>query len=348
MYILENVPLAAYSTMRLGGVARYLADITNRFQLEEAVNYAETNKVPLIMIGGGSNTIWRDEGFEGLVLVNKIERFERQDFDENTAYFTIGSGEDWDRTVARTVELGFSGLEHLSLIPGTVGAAPVQNIGAYGAQLSDVLVTVEAYDIHERKIVILKASDCEFGYRTSRFKTSDRNRFLITAITVQLKKQSDYRSTYHTLESYFAEHNIAERTPQTVRDAVITIRNSKLPNPSEVANCGSFFQNPIVSKSHMEQIMEQHSDLAGWATTMSWDQPDGTVKIAAGALLEYLGYKDFHDEETGMATWKHQSLVLVNEKAKTTADLLKFRDTIMSAVQQNFNIQLQQEPELLP
>lgn len=348
MLTLDNVPLSAYSTMRLGGTAKYLSDITNRFEIEQAVSWAEENRFPVIMIGRGSNIVWRDEGFDGLVLVNKIQRFENQKFDENTSYFTIGGGENWDQVVAKTVELGFSGLEHLSLIPGTVGAAPVQNIGAYGAQISDVLVTVEAYDIHERKFVILKASDCEFGYRTSRFKTTDRNRFLITAITIELKKQPQEKALYHTLESYLQQHNIAERTPQVIRDAVVAIRSNKLPNPEEVANCGSFFQNPIVSKEHLNQIIEQHPDLGGWATTMSWDQPDGSVKLAAGALIEYLGFKDVHDEETGMATWKHQSLVFVNEKAKKTADLIKFRDKIAASVKETFNITLVQEPELLP
>lgn len=344
----QNVPLSAYSTMRLGGKASYLADITERSQIEEAAAWAESNRVPLIMIGKGSNIVWRDEGFEGLVLVNKLKRFEQQELDSETAYFTIGGGENWDESVAKTVELGYSGLEHLSLIPGTVGAAPVQNIGAYGAQLSDVLTTVEAYDLHERKLVILKASECEFGYRTSRFKTTDRNRFLITAVTAELKKTSTSKATYHTLESYLQEKHITARNPQTIRDAVIAVRSAKLPDPAVIPNCGSFFQNPIVSKEQLASILERHPDLAGWATTMSWDQPDGTVKIAAGALLEYLGFKDFHDKETGMSTWKLQSLVLVNDRAKSTQDLLTFKQKIIDAVREAFNITLVQEPELLP
>jgi len=334
--------------MRLGGPARYLADITNRFEIDEAVEWAESKKFPVIMIGNGSNIVWKDEGFDGLVLVNKIKRFEQQSFDQDTSYFTFGAGENWDDVVAKTIRTGFSGLEFLSLIPGTVGASPVQNIGAYGAQLSDYLVTLEAYDIHERKIVILKASDCELGYRTSRFKTSDRNRFLITAITVELHKKTNYKSMYSSLENYFQENKIMQRTPRTVRDAVIAIRSSKLPDPSEVANCGSFFQNPVISKRQLADIMEAYPDLGGWATTMNWEQPDGTVKIAAGALLEYLGFKNYHDEETGMATWKNQSLVLVNEHAKSTQDLLRFKQKITNAVQKKFNIALVQEPELLP
>lgn len=348
MFILDNVPLSAYSTMKLGGNAAHLTDITDKNEVPTAVAWAEEHRLPVIMIGGGSNIIWRDEGFEGLVLVNKIEQFDVQKFDEETAFITIGGGEIWDSAVERIVELGYSGVELLSLIPGTAGGAPVQNIGAYGSQLSDTLMTIEAYDIHERKFVILKSEDCEFGYRTSRFKTTDRNRFLITSITLRVLKTPAAASTYHSLEQYLQSNNITDRNAKTLRVAVIAVRSSKLPDPTVVANCGSFFQNPIITKEHLEQILGQYPRLSSWHSTFLWDLPDGRVKVAAGALLEHEGFKDFHDPQTGMATWKDQSLVLVNEHAEHAADLLAFKQKITDTVKQKFDIDLVQEPEILP
>lgn len=348
MYIQENVPLQAYSTMRLGGRAAYLSEVNDRQEIPELVKWASERQLPIIMVGDGSNIVWRDEGFNGLILVNKLLGIESYELDEQTSFITASGGENWDKFVESTAEKGLSGIEMLSLIPGTTGAAPVQNIGAYGGQLSDVLSTIEAYDLSTRQFVTLRASECAFGYRTSRFKTTDRNRFLITKITVQLSKKSANSDTYHSLESYMKANNITDNTPANIRQAVIAIRSEKLPDPAVVANCGSFFANPIIDKGYSVQLLEAFPKLASWPTKFMWDLPDGTVKIAAGALLEHEGFKGFHDPETGMATWDKQALVLVNEKAKSTADLMKFKQKITDTIQEKFGIVLEQEPELLP
>jgi UDP-N-acetylmuramate dehydrogenase len=348
MYILENVPLSGYSTMRLGGTAAFLTEVSSRTDLTEALAWADERDLPVIMIGGGSNTIWKDERFTGLVMVNKILRFETFKEDDDNLYVTIGSGEPWDDVVDRTVNLGYSGIEFLSLIPGFAGAAPIQNIGAYGHEIADTLVSVEAYDRHARQFINIPASDCGFGYRTSRFKTIDKGRFLITSVTLHLTRTPVSSSYYHSLQSYFAEHNITERTPAAVRQAVIAIRSSKLPDPAVIANTGSFFANPIISKNQFEQLLDQHPRFKSWHSPMHWELDNNRVKIAAGALLEYLDLKGVHDNETGMATWPKQALVLVNEHAQTTADLLKFRQKILDRVRQTFGITLEQEPELLP
>lgn len=348
MFIQEKVPLQAYSTMRLGGQAAYLSEVNDRQEIPELVNWALGKQLPIIMVGSGSNIIWRDEGFSGLILVNKILGTESYDLDEQTTFITASSGENWDKFVESTTDKGLYGIELLSLIPGTAGAAPVQNIGAYGGQLSDVLSTIEAYDLSAGQFVTLRASECSFGYRTSRFKHADRNRYLITKITVQLSKVPTNKSTYHSLESYMKTNNITERTSKNIRDAVIAIRSEKLPDPALVANCGSFFANPIIDKDYSSQLLDGFPRLASWPTKFMWDLPDGTVKIAAGALLEHEGFKGFHDPETGMATWDNQALVLVNEHAKNTADLLKFKQKITSSIQDKFGIVLEQEPELLP
>jgi UDP-N-acetylmuramate dehydrogenase len=342
MNIQQNVSLKGYSTMRLGGTAAYLAEIHGRNELSEAYNWAKSQNLPMLMIGGGSNIFWKDEGYHGLILVNKMQRFEPFNEDEENYYVTIGAGENWDSVVARTVEAGATGIEALSLIPGSAGGTPVQNVGAYGQELSDTLVSVEAFDTTTGQFLNIPASDCAFGYRTSRFKTTDRGRFFITAMTLHLMKTKPESPFYNSLQSYLDENNIHDYSPKVIRDAVIAIRSAKLPDPALVANNGSFFANPIIDEGTLVQLNAEYGDIPHWPTQ------DGHVKLPAAWLLEQAGLKGIHDPETGMATWPTQPLVLVNEKAKSTADLLAFKQKIEIAIQQKFGITLAQEPELLP
>lgn len=330
--------------MRLGGTVRYFAEITQRSEIEEAVTWAVEHQAPPLMIGGGSNIIWRDEGFEGLLLVNKIMGYEEFAEDDFNTYITVGAGENWDSVVERSVKAKLSGIEALSLIPGTAGATPIQNVGAYGQEIANTLVSIEAYDLHTRQFVTIPAADCAFGYRTSRFKTTDRDRFFIMSITLHLIKQNPLPPFYRALGEYLSTHHKGETyTPAEIRDAVIDIRSHKLPDPAKVANNGSFFANPVISAQLLPQLQADYPDIPHWPT----DDP-AFIKIPAAWLIEQAGFKNKHDKETGMATWKTQPLVLVNEKANTTADLLKFRDKITAAVAEKFYITLQQEPELLP
>lgn len=342
MNVSANVSLRNYSTMRLGGNAAFMTEVSSRLELEEAITWAEAQQLPVMMIGGGSNIIWRDEGFNGLIIVNKIMRFEETLEDDGNYYVTVGAGENWDEVVARTVAKGVSGIEALSLIPGTAGATPVQNVGAYGQEIANVLLSVEAYDTQTKTFLNIPAMECNFGYRTSRFKTTDRGRFFITAITLHLNRKNPEPPFYQALERYFADNNITAFSPQVVRDAVIAIRTSKLPDPAVVANNGSFFANPIVDEGTFAQLQADYPDIPHWPTA------DGRIKIPAAWLLEQAGFKDAHDAETGMATWPKQPLVLVNESAQSTAQLIAFRQKILDAVAAKFDITLEQEPELLP
>jgi UDP-N-acetylmuramate dehydrogenase len=342
MNILQNVSLKLHSTMRLGGNAAYLVEIHDRQELQEALEWASQNQLPAIMIGGGSNIIWKDEGFAGLVLVNQIMHFEEQAEDEENFYVHIGAGENWDEVVARTTAKGMTGIEALSLIPGTAGATPIQNVGAYGQEIADTLVSVEAYDNQAKKFVTIPAMDCAFGYRSSRVKTTDRGRFFITGLTLHLLHHDPQPPFYRALQGYLDEQSISNPTPQVVREAVIAIRTSKLPDPAHVANNGSFFANPIIDEGQFAQFIADHPGAP------SWPAANGRVKIPAAWLLEQAGFKDFHDPETGMATWPAQPLVLVNESAQSTAQLIAFRQKIIDTVQQKFSITLEQEPELLP
>lgn len=351
MQIQENVPLSSYSTMRLGGPARYLADITDKFDIAKAITWADERHIPIVMVGGGSNIIWGDGGFPGLVLVNKIAGFETQQFDAETTYVTVGGGENWDGVVERTVGQGLAGIELLSRIPGTAGAAPVQNIGAYGAQISDVLVTVEAYDKQTKKLATLQASDCAFGYRTSRFKTADKGRFFITGITMRLGHTMAKPPYYKDIQAYIEKNEIIEISLPRLREIVAKIREKKLPDPSVIPNTGSFFQNPVVDKQTYERIAAGHPEIEitplGWPQPPRWFLDDDTVKISAGWLVEQAGFKAYEDKELGIATWPHQNLVLVNKGATKTANLLQFKKNIVDTIQQKFGITLAQEPELV-
>ncbi len=341
MYILENVPLSAYSTMKLGGPAAFLTDIGSRNEIPEAIAWAEQRQLPVIMIGGGSNIFWADQGFGGLVLVNKIMGFEIFNEDLNNAYLTVGAGENWDDVVGKVVNQGYSGIEELSLIPGTAGATPIQNVGAYGREIKDVLTTVEAYDNQAKQFVTLRGSDCNFAYRTSRFRTTDHGRFFISSITLHLTHQQPRPPFYATLQSYFDKYGITSFTPQIIREAVIDIRSHKLPDVAKVANNGSFFYNPIVPQEQLVQMTAYYPDIKYWQVD------NDNVKISAAWLVELAGFKDVHDRETGMATWPKQPLVLVNENAHSTADLLKFKQKIVDEVKAKFNITLEQEPEMI-
>lgn len=336
----ENVLLSNYSTMRLGGPARYLLEIKSPSEIEPALSWAEEKDLKVIMIGQGSNIVWNDAGFDGLVLVNKIMGLEIQD-NEYQAFAVIGAGEPWDSVVARIVDAGLSGIEHLSLIPGTAGATPIQNVGAYGKEIADVLVCVQAYDRQTKQMVIVSKSNCGFSYRRSRFNGVDKNRFLITSVTLALTHDNPMPPFYPALEAYLKTNNITEHTAKTIRQAVIAVRNSKLPDPAKVANCGSFFANPIIDNMQVEQLIEQYPGIP------RWEIDSDNTKLSAAWMLEQLKLKGYHEPNTGMAIWDNHSLVLVNEHAPNTASLLAFRDAIIKKVEAKYGVTLKQEPELI-
>ncbi len=199
MYILENVPLSGLSTMRLGGIGRFQCNVETKEELKEAVNWAHDKHLPIKVIGDGSNVIWSDDGYNGLIIVNRLAGFEIIENDDDNIFVTIGAGENWDRIVEKTVDMGLSGIEQLSLIPGTVGATPVQNVGAYGREISDLLMTVEVYDIEKREFTTLMSSDLEFGYRTSIFKNREKDRFIISAITLRLSRNNPLPPFYSAI-----------------------------------------------------------------------------------------------------------------------------------------------------
>lgn len=327
--------------MKLGGLAAYLTEVKSRKDIVGAVAWADKYKLPVIMIGDGSNIVWSDRGFPGLVMVNKIKHFKIFKEDDGNIYLTVGGGENWDSVVKRAVRKGLSGIEALSLIPGTVGATPVQNVGAYGQEISDTLVSVEAFDNKSKTFVNIPKLDCQFGYRTSRFKTEDRGRFFISAITLHLSKTNLEPPFYDSLKTYLKNNSIKSFSPKVIRKAVIAIRSSKLPDPKKVANNGSFFANPIVNAEAFKLLDKKFPNLA------HWELKDGSVKLSAAWMVEAAGFKGFRDPQTGMAIWPLQPLVLVNERARSTRDLIEFRQKIIVKVRYMFGVTLQQEPEFI-
>lgn len=342
MKILKNVSLKLYSSMRLGGTADFVTEAKSKADLEAAEIWSEEHQLPLRVIGGGSNIIWRDEGFKGLLVVNKIRGLKKMREDDTSATYQIGAGEDWDTIVDQLVGLGLQGVECLSLIPGTAGATPIQNVGAYGQDIAQTLVELEAYDRMEKAFVTLSKQECAFAYRSSRFKTVDNGRFLIASITLRLHKDAPRPPFYDTLQQYLDKKKLREPSLQQIREAVIAIRSQKLPDPAEVANNGSFFANPFVDKAQYMRIKKKHPSIQAWEINKD------TYKLSAAWLVEKAGFKDKLDAETGMTTWKDQSLVLVNKRAKSTADLLNYQDKITTKVHELFQVELQREPELLP
>lgn len=335
----EQVPLKDYATMRLGGPARYLAVARTREDIVEAAKWAAERRLPLLVLGGGSNIIVRDEGFPGLVLLNHLKGFKIVRETDDGAVIRVAAGENWDDTVAHTVRKHLSGIEMLSAIPGTAGATPVQNVGAYGQELADVFIELEAYDLQTKQFVTLKKDQCDFGYRTSIFKPLENRRYIITSITLGLFKDSPTPPFYPRLQKYLDERHVIEYTPHSIREAVVAIRRLLLPDPKHLPNSGSFFKNPIVEGSLVADLQARYPDMP------AYEQPDGRFKIPAGWLLEKAGLRGYADN--GMRTHEHNALVFVNENARSYQDLAGFRDEIISIIQTKFGVKLEQEPELI-
>lgn len=324
--------------MRIGSLAQHLVQVHSNDELQEAVAWAEARELPILVLGGGSNVIFKD-GYFGLIIINCIPGFTVQQQDEQGTTLCIGAGENWDSVVARTVQMGLTGIEALSAIPGTAGATPVQNVGAYGQEIADTFVSLEAYDLTSHQFITLTKQACRFTYRGSRFKSPENRRYIITAITLRLRFANPEPPFYPALQTYLDTHNISDYTPATIRDAVIAIRATKLPDPAKLANTGSFFKNPIVPVETATPLIARYPGIPHWPT------PDGHIKLAAGWLVEHAGLKGYAAH--GMRVHENNALVFINESAKDYAALAQFRDEVIARVQGIFGVVLEQEPELL-
>lgn len=329
--------------MKIGGNANYVADITSAEDLQQLFQNSKKLGQPVYVVGGGSNLIAHDEGFPGIIVHNRIMGIEILDDNPTSTTVSVGAGENWDGLVKQMVERNLSGIEAMSGIPGTVGAAPVQNIGAYGQELSDTFVSCEAYDTAVDGFVTLTWEECGFSYRHSIFRGEAAGRYIITKVTLTLNKKRPEPPFYEALEKYLESKQIGTMTVtvQIVRDAVLEIRADKLPDPSLVPNAGSFFKNPIIENWQAEDIRRSFPDVK----TFTVDERH--QKIPAGWLIENVNLKG--EILHGMKVHDKNAVVLINESANGYADLAAARDEITTAVRDKFQILLDQEPlELSP
>lgn len=336
MDIHTNIPLKNYTTLRLGGNARFMTEVHTADDVAAICRNAAAQHLPIFILGGGSNVIARDQGFDGLVIRNRIPGFDVIADEPGQTTIHIGAGENWDEVVKRTVDMNLSGIEAMSAIPGTAGAAPVQNVGAYGQEIADVLVSLEAYDTQADQFIVLQAADCGFSYRNSIFRSTAKGRYVITAITLRLYKTAPQPPFYPAIQNYFDAHNITIYTPQIIREAVIAIRTDKLPDPAQLPNAGSFFKNAIVEDWQLTDLKKEYPDIP------TYDMPDGRFKVPTGWLIEQTGLKG--QTLHGMHVHDKNALVLINESAASYTDLAAARDQIMGAVRDQFRIAIEQEP----
>jgi len=297
---------------------------------------ARKENLPIFVLGGGSNVITHDEVFEGIVLLNKIKGFEIISENDETTDVKIGAGEVWDEVVEKAIGLGLQGIEAMSGIPGMAGAAPVQNVGAYGQEIADTLISLEAYDSKTDTIVTISADECDFSYRNSIFRDKEKGRYCILNITLRLNKAEPKPPYYASLQKYIDENDIREVNLSVIRVAVLNIRSEKLPDPAELPSAGSFFKNALVEKWKLEELQKEYSDIPNYAMS------DGRYKIPTGWLIDKAGLRGYRSH--GMRVYEKNALVLVNDSATGYDDLAAIREEIVQIVFDKFGIKIEQEP----
>lgn len=329
--------------MKIGGNANYVVEITSNEDLQQVYQNSKNLGQPVYVIGSGSNLIARDEGFPGVILHIKIMGIEILDDNPTTTTVAVGAGENWDGFVRQMVERNLQGVEAMSGIPGTVGAAPVQNIGAYGQELADTFVSLEAYDTQTDSFVTLKWGDCKFSYRHSIFRGEAAGRYVITRVILTLNNKQPEPPFYDSLQKYLESREVGAMnvTVQIVREGVLSIRAVKLPDPSQLPNAGSFFKNAIVETWKADDISKNYPNVPVFAVD------DKYKKISAGWLIENVDLKG--EVLHGMKVHDGNAVVLINQSATGYADLAAAREEIIGKVRDNFQIILEQEPlELSP
>jgi UDP-N-acetylmuramate dehydrogenase len=338
--IRENVQLAPYTTLRIGGPARYFYEVTTEDALLAAVQFARERQLQIFVLGGGSNLLVADAGFDGLVLHVAITA-QDVSFGSN---FHVASGTDWDFFVRRICELEISGIECLAGIPGSVGGTPVQNVGAYGQEVAETIQTVHALDLQTLTFVTLSHDECHFTYRSSIFNTTHRNRYIVTAVDFQFDLDAKPNLTYADLAKHFADATTPP-TPLDIYHAVREIRHRKgmllVEGEQDCRSAGSFFKNPVVTSATLGRIAAELG--LDPAAVPNWPAADGLVKLPAAWLLERAGFhKGFALGEAGISS--RHTLALINRGHATAGDIIRLRDTIQREVKSRFGIQLEQEP----
>ncbi|MBR3052351.1 UDP-N-acetylmuramate dehydrogenase [Candidatus Saccharibacteria bacterium] len=328
MRVNENILISSLTTMRLGGPARYVIEIEAPTEIPEAYNFARQSQLPTFVLGYGANTLGHDDGFNGVIIINRMRGITEQD-----GKIKIMGGEYWDNVVEYAASKGLTGIEAMSKIPGLAGGAPVQNIGAYGQDISDTFLEAEAYDSVTGAFMTLSKSDLRFSYRKSILNTIAKNRFFIISITLALRPGQMLRPFYNSIEKYIDANDITDFSPQSIRNIVSTIRADKLPDPLVSASSGSFFHNVYLDESQAEIASDK-----GYPVIHGKDG----FKINSGWLIEQCGFKG--KLLYGIRISSRAALVLINESAESYNDLAKARSEIVGKVYDKFGYWLEQEP----
>lgn len=349
MQILENCALKKFNTFGIDASAKYFAAFKSVKELDELLEFAkpqtEGHKPQTLILGGGSNILFT-QNFNGLVLKNELKGIELVKEDEEFMYVKAAAGENWHQFVLHCIDNNRAGVENLSLIPGNVGASPMQNIGAYGVEIKDVFHSLEAFHIADKTTVHFNLTDCEFGYRESVFKRKYKNQFVITAVTYKLKKQPVFNISYGAIEQELEKMGVRDLSIKAISAAVINIRSSKLPDPAEIGNAGSFFKNPEIEHSKFEMLKAAYPQIIGYTL------PNGNVKLAAGWLIEQCGpagsdtsWKGYREGDAGCHA--KQALVLVNYGHADGDAIYRLSVQIVNSVQDKFGITLEREVNII-
>lgn len=335
MQIQQNVSLKSYNTFGINATAGYFAKFTSLAELDELYNFDSLHtEATTLILGGGSNVLLTQD-YKGLVAINEMRGIEVVNEDAQNVYVKAAAGENWHQFVMYCIKNKYAGVENLSLIWGSVGAGPMQNIGAYGAEIKDVFYELEAYNIKEKKLQKFSAKDCEFGYRDSVFKRKEKGKFVITSVTFKLNKIPVFNTGYGDLRNELDKMGVKDLTLATVSQAVINIRQSKLPDPKVTGNAGSFFKNPVIPKQQFERLRQQFPGIVGFAAA------DNNVKVAAGWLIEQCGWKGYRKGDAGCH--EKQALVLINYGNASGIDIYDLSVEIMHSVESTFGIILERE-----
>ncbi|MEJ6582655.1 MAG: UDP-N-acetylmuramate dehydrogenase [Crocinitomicaceae bacterium] len=334
--ILNNIPLKEFNTFGIQSIAKRFSRFSNKEELDEILR--QRNNDSLLVLGGGSNILFTKD-FDGLVIRNEIKGFEIIETSDEAVIVKSGAGEVWHEFVLNCIDHDFGGIENLSLIPGSIGASPMQNIGAYGIEIKDVFHSLEAYEIKTGEIKTFNHSECKFGYRESVFKRELKDQFIVLSVSFKLTKNHQINSSYGAINAELEENGIKNPSIKDISNAVIAIRSSKLPNPKEIGNAGSFFKNPVVDIEVLREIQKDYENAPNYPAG------EGKVKLAAGWLIEQAGWKGKTISTYGVH--KNQALVLVNYSNSQGNDIFDLSTSIIEDVRTKFGVELEREVNII-
>ncbi len=338
MQVEKNISLKSYNTFGIDVKTHYFIEIKTESELKGAIDFKNDNKLNFLILGGGSNVLFTKD-YDGVIFLNRMKGREIVHEDEAKVLLKVKGGEDWPQLVDYCVSRNWGGIENLSLIPGRVGAAPVQNIGAYGTEVKQAVVEVEAMDLQTGEIRVFTKDECGFGYRSSIFKTGGKGNYFITAVTLGLMKNPAVNLSYAPLREIFKGRDVLDVSVKEVSEAVKQVRRSKLPDPRVIGNAGSFFKNPVVSLDKMNQLKENYPDIPVYPVD------DSRFKLAAGWLIEQCGWKGKRVGDAGVH--EKQALVLVNYGGAKGKDILKLATDINDSVKEDFGVLLEFEVNII-